>query len=314
MQFRRFNASNLKKSLLNPSLILYEVDRIISKYLFLLRHEDGINVMEGDWDNLLILDACRFDYFNEYNSIEGNLRKVISKGGHSAQFMTENFADREFHDTILVTANPFVEMFSEDVFYKVYYAELFEHWDEELNTIPPEAVVEATVKMNERHPNKRLISHFMQPHTPYIGPTGRDLYERYEFGVFNPNIGDNEGFEIPDKTIPEAVRNGPIDEEKLKQAYTENVEIAIEHARELVDELDGKSVITADHGEMLGERMFLYKEYGHTGYVYTPELRMVPWLTVESESRRNIVEGEPQGFDTLDDKVRESRLSALGYV
>jgi len=270
--------------------------------------------MEEDWDNLLILDACRFDYFDQYNTIEGDLRKVISKGGHSAQFLTENFAGGEFHDTVLVTANPFVEMLSEDVFYKVYYAELFEQWDEELNTIPPEAVVEATVEMNERHPNKRLISHFMQPHTPYIGPTGRDLYERYEFGVFNPNIGENEEFETPERTIPEAVRNGPITEEELKRAYTENVEISIEHARELVDELDGKSVITADHGEMLGERMFLYKEYGHTGYVYTPELRMVPWLTVESESRRDTVEGDPQGFDTLDDKVRESRLSALGYV
>lgn len=33
------------------------------------------NVMNQDWDNLIILDGCRYDLFEEINTISGDLEK-----------------------------------------------------------------------------------------------------------------------------------------------------------------------------------------------------------------------------------------------
>lgn len=306
--------SSVSKAIKDPTIFLNEAERLLAKYIFETKYGDGIDVMARDWDNLLILDACRADFFTEHNEIDGELQTVVSRGSASWEFLTANFAGRELHDTILVTANPFVEKLSDDVFFDVCYAELFERWDDSLKTIPPETVVEATLQKNKQHPDKRLIAHFMQPHAPYVGSTGRELYERYEFGVFNPDMKGNEGFTVPEAGIPQAVEEGPIREEELRQAYAENVQIAIKHAARLVERLNGRSVVTADHGEMLGERELVRKRYGHRDNIYTPELRIVPWLIVESSDRREVIAGEPSEFERLDDDVRESRLQALGYT
>lgn len=37
-------------------------------------------VMDEDWDNLLILDACRFDMFENRNILPGQLDYIYSKG------------------------------------------------------------------------------------------------------------------------------------------------------------------------------------------------------------------------------------------
>lgn len=306
----RYTISNLLRALRNPSKIIREAERIYNEKVLESRY-DGIDVMEQDWDNLIILDACRADTFAEYNEIDGEFKTVVSKSNESKEFMQKNFNNKELYDTIYITANPFVERLSENTFFKIHYSSLFDEWDDSINTIPPNAVVEATLEMNERFPEKRIMSHFMQPHAPYIGPTGEELYEQYEFGVFNPNVKDTSDFDIPNANIPQAVRDGPIEEHELKQAYEENVQIVLEHAETLVERLDGKSVITADHGEMLGERVLVTKGYGH-GHFHTPALREVPWLTVGSDTRREITAEEPQGFDELDD--RDSRLEALGYM
>lgn len=305
-----YTISDFLRALRKPSKFIKEAERIYNRKVLEGRY-DGIDVMERDWDNLIILDACRADTFSEYNKIDGEFKTVVSKSNESKGFIDSNFADKKLHDTIYVTANPFVERLSESVFFKIYYSELFDDWDNSLKTIPPNAVVKATLKMNEQFPNKRIISHFMQPHAPYIGPTGNELYKQYEFGVFNPNVKNKNDFDIPDANIPQAVRDGPIEEHELKQAYNENVQIVLEHVEDLIEKLDGQSVITADHGEMLGERVLVTKGYGH-GRFHTPALRVVPWLIVDGDTRREITAEEPQGFDKLDD--RDSRLEALGYM
>ena len=314
MADRRYTLSNLRRAVTEPSLFAREGERVLSRLVFQRTHDPGIDVMSETWDNLLILDACRADSLAALDVIDGEFRTVVSRGSSSREFIEANFAGRRLHDTVLVTANPFVEILSDDVFFEVCYAELFERWDDELKTIPPEAVVDAALRMRERHPNKRLLVHFMQPHAPYIGPTGQELYERYEFGVFNPRVMERQGIDGAHANVREAVRDGPIREAELKQAYAENVRIAADHAKELVDRLDGRSVITADHGEMLGERVLVSKRYGHAPGVYTPELRVVPWLVVESDEPRHVTEGEPSGFARLDDETRETRLEALGYL
>ncbi|MCU4719600.1 hypothetical protein [Halapricum hydrolyticum] len=267
--------------------------------------------MDRDWDNLIILDACRFDYFAEHNTMDGELHRIVSQGSHSREFIEATFSGEAFHDTILVTANPFVEDIDDDVFFRVCYADVLDHWDESLRTVPPSAIVDLTVEMHKQYPDKRIISHFMQPHAPYIGPTGIKLSEQNQFGVFNPN---KDELDVPDAGISRAVREGYVDPDELRQAYAENVEIAIEHAEQLVQRLDGRSVITADHGEALGERGVFLKHYGHSPHLYVPELRTVPWFVVPGNERRNVTAGTPASYERLDDQTRSSRLQALGYV
>lgn len=310
---RRYTLSALLSAVKHPSLFVNEGEYLLSKFLFRTKYGSGIDVMAKDWDNLIILDACRADYFTEHNEIDGKFEEVISRGSNSTGFIDTNFTGRELHDTIYITANPFVERLSDDVFFRVHYSELFGQWDEELRTIPPDAVVEATLQMHERYPDKRLITHFMQPHAPYLGPTGRELHKSENFGVFNPNLKERGDFDVPEAGIPQAIKKGYVREDELKQAYDENVQIAVESAEELVNQLNGKSVITADHGEMLGERLLVSKKYGHGDY-YHPALRVVPWFSIDSDDRRDVTEGEPKGFSQLEDNVREDRLKALGYA
>lgn len=311
MDNQRYTLKQLLAGIKNPCLLLKEGERVLSKGIFKIRYGSGIDVMSKDWDNLIILDACRYDFFAEHIQMDGELKRVISKGSHSREFIQRNFAGRELHDTVLVTANPFVEDLENDVFFRVCYSEVFDRWRDDMKTVPPEAVVDAVLDMRDQYPNKRLIAHFMQPHAPFIGPTGRKLAKNADFGVFNPDL---VGYDVPDIGIARAVTEGYVDDIELRRAYRENVEIALENAETLIDRMDGKSVITADHGEMLGERVLIQKRYAHPNKLYTPELRFVPWFVIDGDERRKITSGEPKGFETLDDTVRESRLEDLGYV
>jgi len=72
----------------------------------------------------------------------------------------------------------------------------------------------------------------------------------------------------------------------------------------LIRELDGKSVVSADHGELLGERLlpFTSRKYGHFEYLAAEQLRRVPWHVVDSDDRRRIVADAPIESARMDDE------------
>ena len=102
-----------KKGLINAILrgSTYVIDRPLRKFystVWQYQNGPGIDVMKEDWDNLIILDACRYDYFKEkQKNIRGELESVVSRGAHSSEFIEKNFLGRKLHDTIYVTANPY---------------------------------------------------------------------------------------------------------------------------------------------------------------------------------------------------------------
>ena len=136
----------------------------------------GCDVMAEDWDNLLILDACRFDMFERANTIPGRLESRRSKGSATLEFVRNNFAGERHYDTVYVTGNPFVSTDAGDAFHDLYEVWRTD-WDDELGTVRPEPMCEAVLRANEAYPNKRLVGHLMQPHHPFIGPTGRELLD-----------------------------------------------------------------------------------------------------------------------------------------
>ncbi|PSQ49580.1 hypothetical protein BRD19_03600 [Halobacteriales archaeon SW_7_65_23] len=71
--------------------------------------------------------------------------------------------------------------------------------------------------------------------------------------------------------------------------------------------VDGTIAITADHGEAFGE----HGEYGHRPAMLHPEVRQVPWVTVEATDE-GTREGDLSAYEPADRDVSE-QLDALGY-
>lgn len=308
-----FNIENFRRGLRNPRLIRREVHRLLSLPFnrgygwYTDRGAESVNVMERDWDNLLILDACRADYFEDQHDFEESAERVVSPGKMSWEFMQETFLEEQFHDTIYITSNPFATRLPEDTFFKSEY--LIDEWDDKIGTIHPEDVISAALVSHQEYPNKRLILHFMQPHRPYLGPTSEKLRERVNLKGYR-NEGD--GLQIWG-----AVKEGKVTIEEVRRAYSESLDIVLDVVEDFLEEVDGKSVITADHGEMLGERVFPFtsRVWGHSEGFSTPTLREVPWLEVERETRREISESSPvEPEEELAEAEVEDRLRALGYT
>lgn len=313
---RRYTLSNFLDALQDPEKFAREADRLCGKVvnpIFERLFGSGINIMNEDWDNLILLDACRYDYFEAQVNITGNLDQVVSKGAHSWEFMQGNFVGKEYHDTVYVTANPHAEKLDDDIFYTV--ETVLDSWDTELGTVLPGDVVSAAISAHTKYPKKRLLVHFMQPHKPHLGPTADSIRERIDLRGWDKYHGrSNLSTERSGINQWEAVRNGHISIEELRQAYSETLDIALKHAARLIDELPGKSVISSDHGEMLGDRGIIARRYGHPHDIYNRQLRVVPWFTVESDLRRKITSEDPIESESLDDDIVNQRLRALGYT
>lgn len=276
--------------------------------LFRARYGSGTKVMEEDWDTLVILDACRYDMFSERVHLEGDLQSRISIGSSSEEFLEENFKG-EYFDTVYVNTNPYVPHLGleEGTFHAVI--DLLEEWDSELQTVRPERVVEEALAAHKRFPNKRLIVHFMQPHAPFIGEVGQELAgEGWTMGTTEEEtIG-----------VWEYLRRGSdeVDLETFWEAYNENLDFVLAEVKTLIDKLDGKTVISADHGNMVGERLYpipTRRKYGHPYGVHTRSLLKVPWFIIEGDKRRTTRTDPPVARESISDETVDDRLKALGY-
>lgn len=308
---QRYTLENIKKVLKKPGYVGWEAQRI----LFDLRHRnDAVDVMKRDWDNLILLDACRYDYFADQNPISGELTSIISHGGQSWEFMQGNFVGEQFHDTVYVTANPHTGKLDDDVFHAVEPLHL-NSWSDKHQTVLPSDVNEAAIAYHEQYPNKRLIIHYMQPHRPYLGETAEELQRDHNISGFNRHLAHSDT--SPDTpTFSTLIKKGEISIEKTARAYRETLDTVLEYAEKLVDQLPGKSVVSADHGEMLGEKIipFTTPKYGHSHeYIRNETLYKVPWLVVPGSKRRKLVADDPLGFERGSHEIVEDRLQSLGY-
>lgn len=252
---------------------------VLSLYVFALRQfygalpNDGVAVMEEDWDCLVVLDACRYDYFERMHSFDGRLEKRTSRASATEEWVLENFSDR-YDDVVYVSANPRISDHSVDRFRGTdHFAEVvnvWEYaWDSELNTVPAEAVTDAALAARERHPGKRLIVHYVQPHAPWIGETKLD-----DRTVKLEDPDPDEWIDTGKTWGTMLNRGAPLS--KVTDAYEDNVRVALEETERLVEHLPGRIVITSDHGEAFGEKFIIE----HPPGVHIDELVEVPWCTV----------------------------------
>lgn len=222
------------------------------------RKRSGVKVMEQDWDTLIVLDACRADIFEEENNIPGEFETVRSVGTETPQWLKRNFSGF-YNDVVYVAGNPYVSDLATDGYFDAeqhfHHVEHVwrEDWNDKTGTVLPSTMNNAVRRVMEEYPEKRVIAHYMQPHEPFIGETKLD----------------------PPETWEEAWRLWHHPE--LKEAYRENLRIVLESVKELLSDLDGRTVITGDHGEILDGSYGLIR---HPTDVFIQETCEVPWFKV----------------------------------
>ena len=323
---------------------------------------NAVNVVNEQWDYLIVLDACRYDFFERQYSrhLEGQLSKKISLGGSTPEWRNNAFPGR-YDDIIYITSNPMINA-AQDVYgYRAgeHFGRVVEvwkdGWDEDRGTVMPDMVTNAAIDVIEKNPETRCVIHYLQPHAPYVGSdipsTGHSSAERFGRGLscgeqdnsvpafkrkvlalllrlFRENnlLGNHpewflrKWLNIPAMSpLENALRS--LGREGLKRAYQANLDLVLGQVAVLIEHLSGTIVVTADHGELLGEN----RCYGHPPKSANPIQFEVPWLVIKkknkitrpaTEAAANIPTpaeqdtSEPAG--KVDQEVIE-RLRALGY-
>lgn len=252
----------------------------------------GTYIVNEEWDTLIVLDACRYDYFAKLHDFEGTLQKRESRGSSTSEWLEENFTDY-YEDIVYVSANPRISdtevdgFRGTDHFYEVENVWKSD-WDQELNTVKPKDVTDRAIELQKTYPDKRLLVHYIQPHAPWIGKTR--LSDR------NTTIEDptpSEWIETG-KTWGTMLNEGK-SKDTVREAYEDNLELVLEEVERLVDKLSGRIVVTSDHGECFGEKFFIEHPHG----IHIDELTTVPWQVIEKPERE-------EDIDLSDEKDTEA--------
>jgi hypothetical protein len=311
----RYSLANLRRALSDPNLLLREPRRFaywisyrVNELFYSYHSYDDISLIDEDWDILIILDGCRYDLFAGQTIIDGTLSKRYSSASESWEYMKNNFVGKTFHDTVYITANPHWYRLGDDVFHDVI--DMLElDWNDELQTVHPADVVARVKQVDREYQDKRLIVHFMQPHFPFIGPSSENIIHK---GLSREHdMSEPDGMNI----WRSLELTTDYDVNDVINAYEENLELTLPHVNELCESITGRTVVTADHGNLIGERLWPIpiRGYGHPRNLHAPGLVTVPWLVYEDE-RRQVQSEPPKNVERQGDETIEERLASLGYV
>jgi len=148
-----------------------------------------------NWDVLIIIDACRYDYFKKYYKEflgnKGNLQKVISPSEWSFGWMVETFGDKDWKDVVFLKSWVSGYILSKEEFdmeskdwkitdlikrlkYQRYTkTKFFEtvinmQTGKEYTALHPKVVDDYAYKAIDENPNKKIIIYYRQLHEPYF--------------------------------------------------------------------------------------------------------------------------------------------------
>jgi len=298
-------ATGVRRGAANPAFFGREANRLYHRRLYRAPYNPGgVAVVDEDWDTLVVLDACRYDDFADLHDLPGDLRSRRSRGSHTVEWLRGNFAGRDLLDTVYVTASPQFHFKDIDArFHAVENVWDGAGWDDDAGTVRPETMADRALAAAERYPDKRLLVHFVQPHYPFL-----------DEGDLAGSLMDEDGRDIWSDL---SKGRAEVSTDEVRRAYRRNLELALPAVERILDSVRGRTVVTADHGNMFGERArpVPTREWGHPPGVYTDELVRVPWH-VHENGRRSTRADPPVAAES--DATTESdateRLRQLGYV
>jgi len=266
------------EKIVKPKELLRLMKRVGIRFLYRMIRPQPNLIEEMTWDNLIVLDACRFDAFAQVNNIPGKLTRIISAASCTWDWFPNNFSGRNMRDVVYISANPYGSYYylhktlGHIPFYKI--VEVWkDSWSKELKTVHPSAVNQATLESLDSHPEKRHIIHYLQPHHPFIGDVkiiDRDAVDlSHALGQVKVEKKKHDVFGL--------LEEGAVDVGKVWRAYVSNLQLVMSYVKQLLPALSGKICITSDHGNSFG-RFGVF--YGHPSRTFLPEMIEVPWLEV----------------------------------
>ena len=268
-----------------------------------------IDILQEDWDILIVLDACRYDMFKEvYRDIfdEGQLKKAISPATWTIEWLNKVFREHYHDDITYVSSNVFINSKTsishkskgetrsfngKQHFHKII--DVWDWgWDKKSGTVHPKNVNKGFINSYLRNPEKRFILHYTQPHQPFITVMKKEKNDIPEQHKTN-NRKFNFIISLIRKYLPEEVTwkikkilgLPPSDIERIyhkngwngiKNVYKNEIRLVLEHVKMLTDSISANFLITADHGERLGEHLFRDRHGGKRDKVVIE----VPWFKV----------------------------------
>ncbi len=307
------------------------------------------DVNEEEWNYLIILDACRYDIFKEVYSefLCGNLNKRKSPGSSTTDWLEKSFTEN--YDYLYISGNPFINSSGHSLsqvstgYYSDWkatdhFSEIVDSWkldwNNEYETVLPEDITKRAVRHLDD--KRKTIIHYMQPHRPYIkGDVEIEnigLRRAFEKAAYNQTLKEKMKSEVLSalyslwkrldistqfrikrflgkeaKTEKFILEGG---KEKILEYYRQNLREALRWIKKLLPYLDGKVIITADHGEAFGEDGIWWHEYREN----SPILLEVPWFEVDMDKHKEgkEIEIKEEVNEERDEKIME-KLKKLGY-
>lgn len=281
-------------------------------------------IWDVEWDICLVLDATRYDLWKEV-APEYNLpiESKCSVGSASVEWIDKTFSDRyygDWKDTAHVSANPHTGHPSDFSKHTTDVYPLREHglpyldevWVDQwhtkdgLKTVIPERVTErAMYAWDTQTGFDKLLVHYMQPHIPFRKHPewSPGWSNKLQFGKPLSQYGKKDDWD--------KLKAGLIEEDELWDAYKDNLRWVLEEVQRWQETTDATILITADHGNAMGE----FGIYGHSPGNGLPELRKVPFVTIEGNGHREMdytLNTSPPVLSD-DNPGRNAQLQALGY-
>ena len=221
---------------------------------------------------IIILDACRYDYFEMLysNFFDGNLMPARSPASCTLWWLKSCFP--YFYDITYYSANPHVNSvksiynyFGRDHFKEIVDVWRF-GWSRELGTVPPKNVNTAYI---DRPPRcNTVIIHYVQPHFPPC----------FKINIKLPEKKDPLDVKWIDVFLSELVKKGRMTLKEYRGLYKENLIHVLRAVADLIPFIrNSRIIITSDHGEFLGENNCFLHPCHRSDHV----LRVVPWFIVK---------------------------------
>ena len=267
-------------------------------------------IHSDDWDVLIVIDACRYDYFKKYHAKilnNGNLKPVESSASWTGAWIAETFHNKIMLDTVFISTIPWlksdgpsiekVRSFKErlkyvkmlrDINITKQFKEIVDVWKIGTKDLKHysqlEQTTDETIKAIEQNPKSRVIVKYWQIHEPYMyfgddKPVTKLSFENLQL-LIAEIIGDevlckirNCTGELPINALSYYyIKHG---KEGIQKAYSEDLKTTLKSIKKIIDRFPNKKfAITSDHGEKLGEE----GDFGHSG----PKDKIiaeVPWYT-----------------------------------
>lgn len=272
---------------------------------------------------LVVLDACRYDEFERIydNYLDGKLQRAWASGRWTAEYVERTWTgthELTYVNSAPVISNRYFEQRESTYRPTEHLSNLVDvwqtHWDPQLETVPAEAVTAVALDQARDGPT-RVVAHYMQPHVPYVG-TARLNHTTSTEQLAGQEVDPDTVLEHENRStymLLDMLEKGQISEEELHSAYRDNLDYVFRSVVELVRRVECPVVITADHGEHLGENgKYLHEEDSTL-------IRQVPWFTV-SEEEIGTQAGHPFEYDGRVEPATDGsteitdRLESLGYV